>query len=182
MELGEAEAVFGGKIALCLLFALYNNFTDWQSWRISNQAVMLFVMLGLGVNTLCLGWQGLLLALAGGSVMLVLLPLFALRMLGAGDIKELLAIGCMLGWPTAPAVLLYSLLAAGILALAVLLLRRNFDQRRHYLLSYFKSCWLLGRPLPYNARLDNKEAAGFRFSFGVTGGLVLLSLRVLAGL
>jgi len=178
-------SITAGKIGLCLLFAIYNNFTDWRSYRISNRAVCWFGLGGLALNGLALGFPGILSSLAGGCLMLCLLPLFVLRMLGAGDIKELLAIGCMLGLGFAPKVLLYSILAAGGLAVLTLLWRGNAWQRLRYIYLYIKNCFLSGGVMPYTDELGKEESAVFRFSFGITGGLLILGLErllpVLAG-
>lgn len=162
------------QLALCLIFSLYNNFTDWRSYCIKNRAVLLFGLLGIGFNCAYYGVSGLLSSLGGATVMLCLLPLFALRMLGAGDIKALMAVGCMLGWRLALPALLYSLLAAGGVALLVLLWRRSGRERLRHLLKYFQSCFLSRSLLSYRSGFDSDDSGIFRFSFGITLGLVLM--------
>lgn len=161
------------RIGLCLVFSLYNNFTDWKDFRIRNRAVVLFAALGLMANVICSGGRGLLGALAGCGIMLCLLPLFALRMLGAGDIKALMSIGCMLGFPAAPQALAYSLLGAGVAAVLTVLFRKNGKMRLRRLFAYLKFCWISKTILPYAEKLDHQDG-GFRFSFGITAGLLAL--------
>lgn len=100
-----------GKILLCLLYSLYNNYTDWKTYRLHNRAFLLFFVLGIAVNAFAGGVGGVKDALLGGAFMLILLPLFALRFMGAGDIKALIGVGAMLGFPAAAWSLAFSLIA-----------------------------------------------------------------------
>ncbi|MCI6567811.1 MAG: prepilin peptidase [Dysosmobacter sp.] len=166
------------KLLACLAFCLCANLTDWKSFRIRNRAVAVFLALGLAANLYLSGPRGLLSALAGGLVMLCLFPLFALRMLGAGDVKALMAVGCMLGWPMALSALAYSILAAGVLAVCVLLFRKNGRERLKYFLTYCKLCWYSRSLQPYAASMK-ADSGSFRFSFGITLGILALLVRTL---
>ena len=53
--------------------------------------------------------------------LLALMPLYLLRALGAGDLKLLAMVGAFVGAPTVLIVALYTLLAGGLLSLAVML-------------------------------------------------------------
>jgi prepilin peptidase CpaA len=102
---------------------------DLRSRRIPNALVASGIALGLFIQTVApeggglfnhpAGALGFPLALLGGLVGLGLfLPLYALRALGAGDVKLLAMIGVWLGAPAVAYAALWTLLAGGVLSLA----------------------------------------------------------------
>lgn len=68
------------------------------------------------------GMQSVLMGLAGFAIgLLLLLPFYALKTLGAGDVKLVAMVGAFVGSPAVIGVTLLSMLAGGVLALAVAL-------------------------------------------------------------
>lgn len=115
----------------CLLaLAVWN---DLRTRRIPNALVFGGALLGLLLNALYpagagllalqpFGGIGLLWALAGlATGLLLLLPMYALRALGAGDVKLMAMLGAFLGPRPVAACVLLTLLAGGVLALGVAL-------------------------------------------------------------
>lgn len=123
-----AAAVLTG-LALLLAVAVWR---DIQSHRIPNRLVLSGLLLGLTCNGLLpllaqapiaqvgtLGWTDSLLgALAG---LAVLLPMYLLRALGAGDVKLLAMVGAFIGPQAVLGAALGTLVAGGVLALAAAL-------------------------------------------------------------
>ena len=117
-----------------------------------------------------LGW---LMHFAGfGAFFIVGFVLFATRMMGGGDVKLLAALGLWCGWGAAGGLLaLYTCLFGGLLAIALLILRKILP----YLQARSGRVWKLplmcidGQPIPYGLAI----AAGF---------LVLLYSGSVAGL
>ena len=100
-------------LALTILAALL----DWRSRRIPNWLTVPGLLSGVVVHTLIAGWHGALFALEGaGLALILLLPLVALRALGAGDWKLMGAVGAFVGWQMFLFVLLGSIFASGIMA------------------------------------------------------------------
>lgn len=163
------------RLVFCGVFSAWNCVTDWRSYQIRNRVVVPFFFLGLGINFLQSGLPGLWSALAGAALMLLLFPLFALRALGAGDVKALMSIGAMVGYPAAGEALVCSLLGGGIAALWVVLARRNLTARLRQFLSYCKRCVLTQRLEEYDR--DACSGGGFRFSFGIALGVLLMLIR-----
>jgi prepilin peptidase CpaA len=102
---------------------------DLRSRRIPNALVASGIALGLFIQTVApaggglfghpAGALGFVPALLGGLLGLGLfLPLYALRALGAGDVKLLAMIGVWLGAPAVAYAALWSMLAGGVLSLA----------------------------------------------------------------
>lgn len=155
------------RLGLCVLFSLCNCVTDWKSGKIRNKVVIPFAAAGLLSQLIGGGWYGLLNAFGAAAMALVLLPLFALRMLGAGDIKAFMAIGAMVGFPAAVYIMAYSFLGAGVIAVALLLVRKNGRQRAVRFWQYCKDCF---RACSFRS-YDGIDGSGvFRFSFGILAG------------
>ena len=122
-----------------------------------------------GVGHAALGW------LVGAAVFF---PLFALRGLGAGDVKLLAAVGAWLGPLPTVWTALYASIAGGAMAVLVGLfhgyLRTAFGNLRRLLWSW----WLGGvRPVP---DLTLEEARGPRLAYALpitVGAMVTLWLR-----
>jgi prepilin peptidase CpaA len=102
---------------------------DLRSRRIPNALVASGIALGLFIQNVApaggglfghpAGALGFVPALLGGLLGLGLfLPLYALRALGAGDVKLLAMIGVWLGAPAVAYAALWSMLAGGVLSLA----------------------------------------------------------------
>ena len=115
-------------IALALL-VLAAAATDVRSHKISNR----LVGLGLALATLAQwaqgGSAGLLNAGAGLGIGLgLLLPMYLLGVLGAGDVKLMAMVGAFLGPVDTLSAVLLTLLAGGVLATAVALSKGAFAQ------------------------------------------------------
>ena len=164
------------RYALALAFVLIAVYTDWKAYKIKNRFVLLFAGLGLALNAVFYGLPGLQDALFGLLVPLALFPLFALRMLGGGDIKALCAVGSIVGYSASIQTVLFSFLAGGAIALGFMIFRRNAWQRAKQFVSYVKQCFWMGKLLPYDQFTDEKSA--FRFSFGILGGFLAAAIWV----
>ena len=71
---------------------------DLKIRKIPNWLSLSGVVLGVGLNCFLLGGEGLQLALLGmGLALLVYVPLFVVRGMGAGDVKLMAAIGAIAG-------------------------------------------------------------------------------------
>jgi len=110
---------------------------DVLSHRIPNKWVLVGVLVGLALNGLLpagggfnsaipggLGWLAALQGLGVGLA--VLLPLYLLRAIGAGDVKLMVMVGAFVGTNDMLGVLLATFLAGGLMALAVVLWSKQF--------------------------------------------------------
>jgi prepilin peptidase CpaA len=136
-------------ILLCCLLTLA-VWNDVRTRRIPNGLVFGGALLGLVLNTLFgpgdslfttpFGGLGLLWSLAGlGTGLGLLLPMYMLRTLGAGDVKLMAMVGAFVGPQAALGCTVVTLLAGGVLALGVAamtgrllpLLRNTFQMGLH---------------------------------------------------
>lgn len=95
---------------LLLGLAAAATWFDLRERRIPNWLTVPAMIAGVALN----GWDGLFGALLGAAFYL---PGFLLRMAGGGDVKLLAAVGALAGWRQGLTVLVFSLVANGVLAL-----------------------------------------------------------------
>ncbi|WP_295993868.1 prepilin peptidase [Rugamonas sp.] len=134
-------------VLCCLLAAAV--LTDVRSRRIPNKLVLTGAAAGLalqtalapgdGLFTAPFGGIGIALALAGlGLGLALLLPMYALRAMGAGDVKLLAMIGVFVGPRAVTGIWVCTLVAGGVLALLVSLrngtLKRMVNNSYHLML------------------------------------------------
>lgn len=166
-------------ILLCCLLALA-VWSDVRTRRIPNMLVFCGALLGLALNsvyppgdslyTAPFGGLGFLMSLAGlGLGLGLLLPMYMLRTLGAGDVKTMAMVGAFIGPQGVLVCTVLTLLAGGVLALAVAaatgrlrhLLRNTYHMGLH---AMFRN--LGGERLQFDAPL---EASG-RLPYAVAIG------------
>lgn len=167
-------------------FALWH---DVRSRRIPNQLIVLGSLCGFllhlllppgsGLFSAPVGSQGMVFSVSGFVVgLLLLLPFYALRTLGAGDVKLMALVGAFIGpWGVMGATLL-TMLVGGVLALAVaawsgqlLQVMVNIQQMLHGLrLGGFGSA---GAPLDKPAVVTGKLAYAIAIAGGTAGQLWL---------
>ena len=151
--------------------------TDLRFRRISNRLVLTGVCFGAALNLLFGGWAALGWSLLGGLLGLALfLPFFALGGMGAGDVKLLACLGCILGPKDLMAVALVGALVGGLMALV-------FAAASGRLLSTLKGClalvtfWLAGglKPSPV-LNLDSPDTLKIPYAVPVAAGTVVVLL------
>jgi prepilin peptidase CpaA len=101
---------------------------DCRSLRIPNWLTLGGALLALALNTLPLsasrtGAASAFAGLAAGFA--ILLPAYAVKVMGAGDVKLMAMAGAFLGWPDTLLALLFTLVAGGIAALGFAFARRS---------------------------------------------------------
>ncbi len=115
MELVQGCAVSAASVAAVV---------DVWSRRIPNWLTFGAFGLGIIVNVLLHGIDGLVLSVAGAALgIAILLPFYALRAIGAGDVKLLGAIGALVGPQLLVSIALYAALAGGAISIAILMVR-----------------------------------------------------------
>jgi len=155
-------------IAALLLLALIS---DLKTYRIKNSITYGFMFVGLTANLAIEGFEGLVFSLQG--IMLpaaCLIVLYMMRVVGAGDVKLLSAVGAVMGAGFALYATAYSFICGGFIASAVILLSRNGKERFRYLITYIKSCLLSMELLKYADFQDKQKTGKFHFSIAVVSG------------
>jgi prepilin peptidase CpaA len=119
-------ALFGGACFTAILLGV--SVSDIRSRRIPNRAVAALAVLGVTYSVIVLSF-GAGLARAGLGMLVgfaLWIPFYAVRMLGAGDVKLFAAAGCWLAPSHVLGAALLSALAGGVLSVIGLVLAHGF--------------------------------------------------------
>ena len=155
-----------------MLVAMGAGILDWRYRRIPNWLTVSGFVVGVVVNTILYRWPGLTAALLGTLLGLaLLLPFVLVRSLGAGDWKLAGALGACLGPRQLLAVLMGTILVAGVMAVAVVIwkgrLKRTLLNIAHLLAALFSL-----RMPGSEVSLDDPQST--KIPFGVAVALTVL--------
>jgi len=107
-------------------------FFDLRERRIPNRLVVVGLIAALATSAFDGGLAALGDALAGMGVgLLVLLPFFVFRLIGAGDVKLMSVVGGFVGVSALLPITLYTFIAGGLLGVLSLMLCRSSSQALH---------------------------------------------------
>jgi prepilin peptidase CpaA len=116
------ELIYAGAAGAASIAAI----VDVRSRRIPNWLSGAALLAGLLVHAWQDGPHGILVALAGAALGLaILLPLYAINAMGAGDVKLLTGIGALVGPQVLVSVAVYGLIVGGVMSIIVLAHRRR---------------------------------------------------------
>jgi len=146
---------------------------DWRHRQIPNWLTVAGLITGVAVNGILGGWPGLKSALLGALLGLaLLLPFVLLRSLGAGDWKLAGALGACLGPRQLIAVLVGTILLAGIMALAVVIWTGRLQQTLRNIVHLLAALFRLRMP-GFEVSLDNPGSAKIPFGVAMSATAVL---------
>jgi prepilin peptidase CpaA len=155
-----------------VLVAIASGYLDWRYRRIPNWLTVSGFAAGIGVNTFLYRWPGLKAALLGTALGLgLLLPFVLVRSLGAGDWKLAGALGACLGPRQLLAVLIGTILVAGIMALAVVVWKGRLKQTLMNIARLLAALFSLRMP-GSEVSLDDPQST--KIPFGVAMALTVL--------
>jgi prepilin peptidase CpaA len=155
-----------------VLVAIAAGYLDWRYRRIPNWLTVSGFGAGIAVNTILYRWPGLKAALLGTLLGLgLLLPFVLVRSLGAGDWKLAGALGACLGPRQLLAVLMGTILVAGVMALAVIVWKGRLKQTLANIARLLAALFSLRMP-GSEVSLDDPKST--RIPFGVAMALTVL--------
>jgi prepilin peptidase CpaA len=159
-----------------VLTAICAGVLDWRYRRIPNWLTVSGLVAGIGVNTALFGLAGMKAAVLGAALGLgLLLPFVLLRSLGAGDWKLAGALGACLGPRQLIAVLMGTVLVAGVMALVVVIWKRRLMQTLHNIVRMLAAFFSLRMPGP-EVSLDSAQST--KIPFGVAMALTVFLFAV----
>src|SRR5437016_3307229 len=174
---GPAGMIQESGWLLAVFLALWAGVLDWRYRRIPNWLTVPGLLAGIAVNTVTNGWPGAKSSLLGAGLgLLVLLPFVVIKALGAGDWKLIGAIGACLGPTRLVAVLIGSMLVAGVMALVLIVYKGRLRQaigNMGRMLRAFVTLHLPGAEVS----LDNPEAVKIPFGVAVAFTVLLFGVR-----
>jgi prepilin peptidase CpaA len=164
----------GAIILICVL-------TDILYYKVFNKIVYPGIFLGLLVSIIFQGWRGMRFSMVGILLtMLLLFFFYALRFIGAGDVKLFGVIGGFLGFRETFWIVLYSFLTAGVIGVIFLILRKNGTERFKKLWWYIKGSFYFGKLTKYEEAQGDKKGV-FRFTYGILAGFGIYLLKIYLG-
>ncbi len=165
-------------VLLCVVLAA--AVYDARYRKIPNWLSLSGLILGLGLNILLGGWKGLEAAALGlGLALLIYLPLYLIRGMGAGDVKLMAAIGAIVGPHDWLGIFLTTALAGGIISLAAIAVKKRTHQTLLNLITIVSELSQFRRPAKADARLDVRNPHALRMPHALSiaaGCLVFLYL------
>jgi len=183
-----AMLLFSWHTGILIFLLAGAAFSDFRSHRIPNWLVLSGTLFGVIYNTLLPPFQfsNILFPLAGlGLGLLLFLPLYLLRAMGAGDVKLLAMVGAFLGPGDTFYAALASLVVGGVLSILFVLVRGTARRLFHNLASLFQRGVLdaMGGSAP-NLRIADGASAGklpyaVAIAIGTVGYLMLHQLGFL---
>ena len=163
------------KIVLLVLIISISAYTDIKENKIKNKYLLIVFILGLAISLLTGGIAGIKDSLLGIIVPFILLFLFfAMRMVGAGDIKLFCTIGSIMGLNFVINNIMYTVFSTGIVIIVKLIISKQLFKMIKGI--YFFFCaMILGKSLIEFPRIENN-----RFPFAVSifiGTIIQLILK-----
>jgi prepilin peptidase CpaA len=158
-------AAAGLLFTLVLIAAIY----DFRFRRIPNWLTVSGVAVGFLLNLGILGRAGLGVAAAGlGLAMLIYLPLYLLRGMGAGDVKLMAAIGAIAGPGNWLVIFLATALIGGVVAVCLSAAKGRLPQVLFNVSFMVSELAHFRAPFRTNSVLDVRNAAALRMPHGVS--------------
>jgi len=167
------------QIALAVLVVAAAVY-DLRFRRIPNWLVVTGICAGFALNGFFGGIAGLAHAGLGFRLAIVVyLPMFALRVLGGGDVKLMAAVGSMAGAANWFIVFLIAAIAGGFLALGLLLVRGGWRRTARNVLGILTALVRLRAPYRERPEQDVAHSAAVTLPHGVSiaiGSLLFIAL------
>lgn len=166
------------EVSILLFLAVIN---DIKENKIKNKVILPFLLLGLITNFIMDGKIGV-----KNSLIAILIPFltlflfYVLGMLGAGDIKFFCAIGSIMGIEFIIYSMAYSFIIGGVIAIIIMLSRKNGIDRFKYFFSYIKGVLLTLSISPYTNFQDKSDGGKFPFAIAIAIGTMGSVIRYFA--
>lgn len=170
------------KIIALIFLLTFAIAGDVRRYKISNICTATGLAAGLAINGIMEGFPGLMESMLAAFIpFAALIILFALRIIGAGDIKLLCAAGAIMGVRFILNVIPFSFLSGGIIAIGVMLVRGNVKKRFGHIIAYVKAVCLSRAIIPYTDFSDKRDGAKFHFSPAIAAGCCIYLLILMSG-
>lgn len=163
--------------ALLLALLSVAVWMDFDCYKIPNILIVFAVFSGAVLNFYRYGMRGLGDAVAGCLLpFFILLPVYALSMLGAGDVKLFMAAGAMTGLAGSILSMIAAFFIGAVISVTLMIKYRNFLKRLQFFLNYINllksSCFLK----PYYNMEKHEKGITVHFSLCIALGVCLYIL------
>lgn len=156
---------------VCAVYLIAAFITDLRSMKIPNVLTVSAMVSGHVYHGVLDGLEGLIFSLKGlGAGFLILLIMYFIGAVGAGDVKLFGGIGAWTGlWFTLQGIM-YSVLFAGVIGLLILLWRREAMKRIRNVVGSIAGVFVMKSWLPW--RNSQEEHLRFPFMIAVLPGVI----------
>lgn len=152
-------------VCLILIVAAY---IDGKQLRVPNWLTFPMVAAGLVYNLWIGGWGGLATGLLGMVVgLLCLLPLYSVGGMGAGDVKLMGGVGAWLGWKTTLLAFCVSAVVGAVMAVIMVLYRRNVQQHYANLLMILTEWMQVRNPQQLSQMAAERKSSMLLLPYGI---------------
>ncbi len=150
------------------VFLVVAALIDGLKLRVPNWLTFSMVLSGWMAGGLLFGWEGLGASLLGTAVGLgLLLPLYAIGGMGAGDVKLLAGVGAWIGAAGTVWGFVFSALIGGVLAFVIASLKKGFWQHQRELLALFTEVITLRNPAVLAAQAAERKPHAVLLPYGI---------------
>lgn len=167
----QSETIYPAMATCC---ALAGSFCDVKSRRIPNLVTVPCFVSGLLLHLVLGGWKQMLLALAAGTICGVVFVLFYIAGgMGAGDVKLIMAVGCIAGLSHIVYILTLTAIAGGVMALGLALIRGRLQEtllNLGELITHHRQMGLQPHP---ELNLSNARTLRLPYALAIAGGCIL---------
>jgi len=141
---------------------------DGYKLKVPNWLTFSFVLSGWAFSTALCGWEGLGWSLVGTAVGLgLLLPLYAIGGMGAGDVKLLGGVGAWLWGTVTFYAFCTSAVAGGAIALAMVLYRGTWQRHRYQFLAILGEVFTVRNPSKLAALAAERKSSMLLLPYGI---------------
>lgn len=160
-----------------ILFLLISAYTDLKYRKVFNYTIVSLVILGIGLNYIFFNFAGLKSSFAGIlSGFLFLFFFYLMGMVGAGDVKFLMAIGSLKGYEFTILGAIYGTIVGGIFALVLLVLQKKLFFTFKKILWMFQLTAILGNTEPL--KIESYESKKIPYAVFLSVGMFVRWLEV----
>ena len=167
----QSEAIYPAIATAC---ALAGSFFDVKSRRIPNIVTVPCFLFGLVLHQVVGGWKQMLLALAAGTICGVVFLLFYVAGgMGAGDVKLIMAVGCIAGMTHIAYILALTAISGGVMAVGLALARGKLQETLlnvGELFTHHRSKGLQPHP---DLNISNAQTLRLPYALAIAGGCIL---------
>jgi len=167
----QPELTYPAAATAC---ALVGSVFDVKSRRIPNFITMPAFLFGLALHLALGGWRQLLSSLAAGLICAaVFLVFYIAGGMGAGDVKLILAVGCIAGLSHVAYLLVLTALSGGVMAIVWAVVRGQLQQtivNVGELASHHRHAGLQPHP---DLNLKNAATLRLPYALAIAGGSIL---------
>ncbi len=167
----QTELIYPAVATAC---AVVGSVFDVKSRRIPNFITGPAILLGLTMHLAQGGWGQFFLSLAAGLICGIVFLIFYLAGgMGAGDVKLMLAVGCIAGLPHVAYLLVLTAISGGVMALGLALVRGRLQQtvmNVAVLATHHSREGLQPHP---DLNISNNQTLRLPYALAIAGGCIL---------